>query len=407
MNPNRPNSPIHRRDFIKQVGVGSAVLGTAGLSARAADPGPRIRLGLIGCGGRSGWILNLFKKHGGYEIAALADYFEDRVNGVGDKFGVPANKRFTGLSGYKRLLEQDVDAVAILSPPWFHPEHAATAVAAGKNVYLAKPIAVDVPGCRRIEAAGQKATKKNRVFLVDFQTRTSPEYQAAAKLVHSGGLGSIITGDATYYTGTVGAGVDKERRADPSDPQRRLRAWVTDQVLSGDVIVEQNIHSLDVMAWLMGGPPREAYGFASRKRDFVGDCRDRFSLIFSYDNDVNISFSSKQVGWGFDDISCRVFGMDGYVDTHYFGDVVIKSREDFQKVKQAGLYGSGAQRNITTFHDSIRKKDFSNLTVKPSVISNLTCVLGRDAASQSGPLSWNEMMRRNKVLEFDTRGLKG
>lgn len=119
----------------------------------------------------------LFADSGQFNFVAGADYFPEKVKEFGEKFGVAADKRFTGLSGYKKLLEQKLDAVVIESPPYFHPEHAAAAVDAGKHVYLAKPIAVDVPGCRSIQASAKKATANKLCFLVDFQTRAHPSYQ--------------------------------------------------------------------------------------------------------------------------------------------------------------------------------------------------------------------------------------
>ncbi len=117
------------------------------------------------------WIADLFREHGGYNLVAVADYFQDRIDEVGNKLQVAPAQRFTGLAGYHRMLEQKLDAVVIESPPYFHPEHAAAAVDAGKHVYLAKPIAVDVPGCKTVEQSGEKATATQRCFLVDFQTR--------------------------------------------------------------------------------------------------------------------------------------------------------------------------------------------------------------------------------------------
>src|SRR5512140_365693 len=157
--PEEETQPMNRRSFI-------ATAGTTALAATVLKPGlvwgaeanAKINVGLIGCGGRGKWIADLFQKHGGYNFVAVADYFQDRADEAGQKFNVPAANRYTGLSGYKRLLEQKLDAVVIESPPYFHPEQAAAAVDAGKHVYLAKPVAVDVPGCRTIEASGKKAT---------------------------------------------------------------------------------------------------------------------------------------------------------------------------------------------------------------------------------------------------------
>ena len=293
-----------------------------------ADAKPKINIGLIGAGGRGAWIADLFVKHGGYNFVAVADYFADRANAAGEKLGIPAERRFTGLSGYKRLLEQNLDAVAIISPPYFHPEQAAASVAAGKHVYLAKPIAVDVPGCVSIEQSGRDAAARKLCFLIDFQTRATPIYQEIAKRMRQGQIGKIISAEATYQTGPVGEGTDQARRADPKNQELRLRSWVTDKVLSGDIITEQNIHSIDVATWLLDGAPLSAVGTCGKDREFIGDCSDHFAVIFNFPNNIPVSFSSKQVGWGYDDIMCRVYATGGFADTHYGAKCKLRGKED-------------------------------------------------------------------------------
>ena len=152
---------LNRRQFAAgAAAITFSVVGAKAVAQQATPP--KVKLGLIGCGGRGTWIARLFQQHGGYEITAGTDYFADRVNSFGDALQVPAAQRYTGLAGYKRLLEKaDVDAVAIESPPYFHPEQAAAAVDAGKHVYVAKPIAVDVPGCHTIGDSGKKATERD------------------------------------------------------------------------------------------------------------------------------------------------------------------------------------------------------------------------------------------------------
>ena len=189
---------------------------------------------------------------GGYEIYAIADYFPDRAKAAGDRFGVADSRRFSGLSGYKRLIDSGVEAVLIESPPYFHPEQAAAAVEAGKHVYSAKPVAVDVPGCRTVEASGKKATEKKQVFLVDFQTRADPFFIEALRRVHAGDLGKIAFAEGIYHADSPFAQFYDALHSNPRDPETRLRAWGLDKVLSGDIITEQNIHTLDVVNWVMG-----------------------------------------------------------------------------------------------------------------------------------------------------------
>ena len=146
-----------RRRFLADAGAALTFAVVRPEVVRGSRASTRVDLGIIGCGGRGSWIANLFQKHGGYNVVAAADYFPDRVRKFGDKLGVPQARRFTGLSAYRRLLEHKLDAVAIMSPPFFHPTQAADAVAAGTHVYLAKPIAVDVPGCTMVQEAAAKA----------------------------------------------------------------------------------------------------------------------------------------------------------------------------------------------------------------------------------------------------------
>jgi len=276
-------------------------------------------LGLLGCGSRGTWIADLFRKHGGYEIAAAMDYFPDKVNAFGVRFNLPPARRYTGLMGYRRLLESKVDAVAIESPPYFHPEQAAAAVEAGVHVYLAKPMGVDVPACRSIEASAGKAAEKKLVYLIDFQTRTDPYFQEAVRRVQAGDIGRIINGEATYIASSPWLRHLEDLKPNPDDPERRLRAWGVSRALSGDIITEQNIHSIDVMTWILDQHPLRALGTGGLKSRNLGDCWDHFSVIFWFPEDVLVTFCSKQYGSGWDDILCRMYGTAGTVDTHYAG----------------------------------------------------------------------------------------
>jgi myo-inositol 2-dehydrogenase / D-chiro-inositol 1-dehydrogenase len=348
----------------------------------------------------------LFQKHGGYKLAAVADYFPDRAEQAGGELGVARERRFTGLSGYKRLLEQKLDAVVIQSPPCFHPEHAAAAVEAGKHVYLAKPVAVDVPGCQSIAASGTRATARQLCFLVDFQMPTLPLFQEAAEKIKKGELGAIVSAEAAYQTGFVGESVDRERRAAPANSELRLRAWVTDRLLSGDIIVEQNIHAIDMACRLLDAAPLRAYGTGGKKRDFIGDCWDHFSVTFEFPGNIITTFSSKQNGFGFEDIMCRVYGINGTADMHYFDRSLIKTREYGNSVTPPNLYTSGAEANIAAFHAAIAKGDFTNHTVAPGVRSNLTAILGRTAAYRGSTITWEEMVRTNESFATNLNGLK-
>ncbi|MGD0744799.1 MAG: Gfo/Idh/MocA family oxidoreductase [Verrucomicrobiota bacterium] len=398
---------ISRRRFLTAAGASAVTLAMlpSELAAETAAA-EKINIGLIGCGARGQWIADLFRKHGGYNLVAVADYFQDKADAAGEAGGIPPERRFTSLSAYKRLLEQKLDAVVIESPAYFHPEHAAAAVAAGKHVYLAKPIAVDVPGCLTVESSARRATENKLCFLVDFQTRTLPDLQKIVEIVHQGGIGPIVSGEAAYQTGPVAEIADNERRADPKNPELRLRAWFTDLALSGGIITEQDIHSIDLACWLLDAAPLSAYGTGGKFRNFVGDNWDHFSLIYQFPKNVLLTFSSKQAGYGYDDIMCRIYGNTGTVDTRYYSKSTLRSTDLSLDADPKELYLSGVERNIATFHENITSRNYGNPTVAPSVHSTLATILGRMAAYRHTNVSWEQMMRHPEHLVPDLRGLK-
>jgi hypothetical protein len=128
-------------------------------------------------------------------------------------------------------------------------------------------------------------------------------------------------------------------------------------------------------------------------------------VVFFFPDDVVITFASKQLGTGFDDIGNKMFGPEGTLETHYFGQVLIRGKKSYKGGNQPGLFTEGCVKNIADFHASILAGDCSNPTVAPSVLSNLTTILGRTAAYRGGEASWDEMMKANEKLEFETTGL--
>jgi predicted dehydrogenase len=404
---------VKRRAFMAKAGkAGAAALSATVLPAaliRGTQANSRIRTGLLGCGGRGGWIAKLFQKHGGYEIAAVADYFKDRADEVGAALGVPETRRFTGLSGYKRLIDAKVDAVVIETPPYFHPEQAAAAVDAGSHVYVAKPVAVDVPGCDSIAASGRKASAKKRAFLVDFQTRTHPSFIEALRRVQAGDLGDFVFGEATYHAESPWEQYYDAVRAEPGDPELRLRAWGLDRALSGDMITEQDIHAIDVMSWIMGAPPLHALGCGGHKaRPKAGTCWDHFVVYYQYADKVGVQFSGRQFkGHGTaEGIKNRMFGSKGVLETEYGGAVLIRGENYWNGGKTPEIYESGAVANIAEFHRAVVKGDFRNPTVAPSVQSNIITILGRKSAYENRIVTWAELIKDDERLIADLKGLR-
>jgi predicted dehydrogenase len=402
-----PAAGLSRRRFLADAGAAAVAISIVppGLVRGSAANG-KVDLGIIGCGGRGSWIADLFLKHGGYNLVAVADYFPERVQSLGEKCAVPTGRRFTGLSGYRRLLEQNLDAVAIVSPPFFHPEQAADAVAAGKHVYLAKPVAVDVPGCRSIQDTGSKATASRRCVLVDFQTRVNEFYVEALRRVHGGALGRFAFGEASYHAeDPFEAHADAARSG---TPEGTLRAWGLSREFSGDIITEQNIHTLDVASWIMGQPPLSAWGTGGRMVRSVGSCWDTFSLVFQYPDHVAISFNSRQFkghGTRPEGIRNRMFGSEGVLEAEYGGQVLVRGAHFYRGGQTPTIYQQGAITNIARFFENIQQGEFSNPTVAESVRSNLVTILGRTAAYTGRPVTWEEVLASDERLVPDLRGL--
>ena len=398
------NSTIHprfpRRAFL--AGTAAATLLTALKPSLifGAQASSKIELGLIGCGGRGNWIAGLFAETGLYKFVACADYFQDRADAVGEKFQIASSRRHTGLSGYKRLLESKVDAVVIETPPYFHPQQASDAVDAGKHVFLAKPIAVDAPGCLTIAEAGKRATARKLVFLVDFQTRANEHYRKAVQMVRNGDIGRIVMGEAHYPWRGGGRG------APPATPEEQLRSWYYVLPISGDFIVEQSIHSLDVATWILNADPIRAIGTGGQKLRPKGSIWDHFAVTYWFPDDVPLSFTCIQtIPEMKDEITARVYGSDGYIQTDYFSDVWVRGK-DFYKGSNPDLYTSGAKVNIREFHEFITAGKHDNPTVAASVRSNLAAILGREAGYKQGEITLAALIKEGKKLTPDLRGLK-
>ncbi len=396
---------LSRRDFL--AGVTAAPLAVS-FGARRQDgpPNDKIRLGIIGSGSRGTWIGKLFQEHGGYEIVALADYFRDRVDACGETLGVPDNRRFTTLSAYRELLEiADIDAVAVMSPPIFHPEQARAAVEAGKHVFLAKPVAVDVPGCNSISRSGALAREQGLTYLVDFQTRVDADYRAVVEHLDAGAMGDIVFGESTCHLGTLRDLTDPDKTA----LENRLRNWVFDQALSGDIIVEQHIHTLDVMNWIMARPPLRVVGTRGRKvRTNVGNTSDYYTLLYEYPDDVGITFTARQFdghGTQPESIWNRFFCTQGEVVLTYGGPVKLRGARAHDG-DTGPIFTEGCRTNIAAFHEAVTSGDAENPTVEPSVRSNLVSIMGRMAAGSEGVVTWEDVVRDRTVIDAGLDGLQ-
>lgn len=381
-----------RRDFLAAAGVGLMILKPE--TAFGSQANSALDIGLIGCGGRGNMIGAMFKEYTGAHLSALHDLFQDRLDFTRNRLKVADARLYKGYKGYQDLVASKLDAVVIESPPYARPEQAAAAVTAGKPVYMAKPVAVDVSGAKSIAATGEKA-RGRLSFFTDFQFRAPEAMRECVARVHRGEIGTPVLGHVYYHTGRL------RPKNQPGDSAAiaRMRNWVFDKALSGDIIVEQNIHALDCAAWLLDAQPLKAFGTGGRKvRVDVGDCWDHFVVTYWYPNDLKVDFSSTQCIRGYNDICARLYGSDGTADMHYAGSAAITGANPW-KAEKIDVGRGGVILNIKAFVESVRNGKPLNNTAE-TVRSNLTAILGRMAAYRNSVVTWDEMMRSNERLDL-------
>jgi myo-inositol 2-dehydrogenase/D-chiro-inositol 1-dehydrogenase len=400
---------MNRRSLFSIAGTAAGLTilnGTRAAAQQAPSGTPKLKVGFAGCGGRGSFVADIFKEDGGYEFAAAMDYFDDRAQSFGEKFGVPADKRFSGLGGFQKLLGSGIDAVAIHSPAYFHPDQCAQALEAGKHVFVAKPVAVDVPGSLTIGELGRLATAKKLVMLVDFQSRGNAVFTEALTRVRRGVMGELTYGECIYEYGTLTAQVAEEKTVED-----RLRNWVQYKDLSGDICVEQNIHSLDIAAWAWG-PPLRATGTGSRRvKTGPGDTSDHYNVLFEYAGGGSVAFMSRQYNaWGapIGVIKNRYFGTKGALETDFGGLVNLRAEKagDVFRGKTDGLYKEGSVQQVRVFRESINGGKFENPTVPNAVETNLLCLFARFAAEQKRTVTWEELLKDTRRAQPDLAGLK-
>ncbi len=394
----------HMRRFTRRGFLSAgAVLSFTAIEAKAVagtQANSRIKVGLIGLGDRGRMIAGMIQRHGGYEIVAVADYFEQVANATGDRLGVSKENRFSGLLGYKGVLSADVDAVFLETPPYCFPEHVEAAVEAGRHIYIAKPLGCDVPGCLRIRDAARKTTTNKRVFLCDFQTRTDPFFIEGVKRVREGAIGPI---------GMIIAEYNEESLTDPpktGNVESRLQnlIWTADENLGGSYLVNAGIHAIDVALWIAGQMPTSATGVSRILRaNPHGDSHDIFSLIYEFPNGIVLNYHGEYLNNHSDYHSdCVAQGADGWLEASYTTRVrILGAHGGWRGGDVVNLYVAGAERNIGTFHKSVTGGVYDNPTVEPSIQATLATILGREAARRRIKLTLDEVLRENRRLEPD------
>lgn len=415
MNKHSTSEPIDRQDRPSRrrflggaltAAAGAPLLGPlVGMAAEKTAPQRKLKVGLIGCGGRGSWIAKLFLQHGGYEFHAVADYFQPVSDQAGDALGVDPKRRFSGLSGYRKVIESGVEAVVLKALPCFFAEHARAAVDAGLHVYMAKPVAVDVPGCLQIQALGKQATAKQRVFLVDYQMPTDPANQEVAAYVHGEEFGPL----ARIATVGVCGGHPDPVKTETIESRLQNNIWDNDIALGGDFINVFDIHAIDAAIWLLGRRPVVAMGGSRICRpEPHGDSRDVLSVVFEYaDGLVHEHFGQALPNRTKGELSCKAYSFGAHAVINYWGDSSYEKRGKPAVSRPVeDLYPAGANRNIAAFYQAVTVGQCENATVTRAVDGCLTAILGREAAGRHGRLTMDELLRENRRIEADLTGLK-
>jgi predicted dehydrogenase len=421
-----------RRDFVKTTAAaGAGLLIVPAATAFGSAANSSLGLGIIGCGGRGNYDGGEFVKNTDARVTALMDLFDDRLESTRARFDkmaeekghskIPDSNLFKGHKAYERLLQsKDVDLVLITSPPYFHPEHLEAAVNAGKHVYCEKPVATDVQGCQRVIAAGRKAQGKVSVH-VGFQKRYDEGYRGMIQRIHAGEIGDIILGQSFYYTNDLG----RQNKPGMSDLEARIRNWVFDRALSGDILVEQNIHILDIVNWAMRSHPVKATGIGGRalRKEVDGIpadylCSDHFILTYTYPGDVHVSFNSNQFkNKGYRQQGERFFGTKGASESFQGGPATINLNQVEEGQKVADKIDTGKvdlHRAVGTkmkaLVESVKSGQFHN-EAEQGAESTLTTILGRMAAYTGKEVTWEKMIKSNEKwnlkLNLDALGAGG
>jgi len=365
----------------------------------------KIEAGVIGLGGRGNLIATMLAIHKGFKVVSVADYFPETAQRAGENLNIPQEHRFSGLSGYKKLIDSKVDAVFLETPPCFFPQHCAAAIEAGCHVYMAKPVAIDVPGCLAVSEMGKKATREKIVFLVDFQTRTDPFIIESVKRCHEGLIGRLVLLSSLY---------SDEAFPDPPKTETiesRLHSliWVNDNEIGGGMLVNAGIHAIDLALWIAKGKPKSAMGCArTGKPEPHGDTCDVYSISYQFEDGLVLNHRGEHINntHGFM-CNCFAFGQYGYMEADYEGKAWVRGNKGGYKGGEVqNLYVDGIARNLDTFHKSIVDGLCDNPTVESSVDSTLTTILGREAGARNTLLTMDEVIKENKRLEPNLKGLK-
>ena len=389
-------SGLTRRDFLRASAAATAGLATQwtpGYAAAHAGAAETIRVGVIGCGGRgTGAAANCINSAEGVELVAMGDLFPDRIEraknqltrAIAEKFKVTPDRTFTGFDAYKQVIASDVDLVILATPPGFRPEHLKAAIDAGKHVFTEKPVAVDPVGIRSVIATADLAKSKNLAIVAGTQRRHDPKYIETIRRIHAGEIGDVMAGQVYWNQGGLWTA---ERKPEMSDAEWQIRNWLYFTWLSGDHVVEQHVHNIDVANWVLGGHPIRANGVGGRQvrtGPEYGHIYDHFGVEMEYENGARILSMCRQQD-----------GTEGYVGEYFIGTKGTSNAADTIRGATSWKYSGESvnpyQQEHTNLIASIRAGTPLN-EGRQVAESVLTAIMVREAAYTGQAVTWDQVL---------------
>ncbi len=367
-----------------------------------APDGKPIKAALIGCGDRgTGAAVNFLESGPNISIVALADVFPDRMEGcrkvLSEKFdnNVDDSNCFFGFDAYKEILSMpDIDIVLLCTPTHFRPVQFKAAVEAGKHIFMEKPCAVDPVGIRTVIAAAKVASSKGLTVVTGNQRRHRRDYWEAYIQVKNGLIGDLVS-STTHWD--QGAWWNKAHRPEWSDMEYNIRNWFNIKWLSGDHILDQGIHNIDVATWFMGEQPIKAVGFGGRARRLTGDIFDFFSVDYYYNNNKRMLHTARQIDGCDGNVSEQIYGTKGAALLNDRGEIKIVDYEgntlweyDYEAMPVKNPY----QQEHVHLVESVRLNKKIN-QAEDLAYSTQIAILGREAAYTGKPITWDEIMASN------------
>ncbi len=373
-----------------------------------APDGRILKAGVIGCGGRgTGAAINFLDAGPNLQITALADVFQDRLDRCRNQLRERKNvevadeKCFVGFDAYQKLLETDVDLVLVATPPFFRPMHFDAAVRARKHAFLEKPVAVDPVGARSIMASARMADTAGLKVGAGTQRRHQRDYVTAYEQIKSGAIGDIVAANCYWNQSQLWSVAPQPGW---TQMEMMLRDWVNWRWLSGDHIVEQHVHNIDVVNWFTGLHPVKAVGFGARHRRPTGDQFDFFNVDFVYDNGMHLHSMCRQISGCTNNVSEWIVGTKGRsncanmiedLDGNKTWEYNYPLNEEGQPSPRA--MKPAMEQEIIDLVYAIRNNTPFN-EAEDCAISTLAAIMGRISAYTGKEVTWEEMINSNLRL---------